>query len=140
MFLTEQYNYLQGLVSQYCIPPQGTKCNWCAMVSHLYTYLKSTGYKDQCPKVLQLRELTSTQNRVCTCLCFSIFMKIVHDMKSQNKVTEDVPQHEQLNDIKLNVLRYFSGACIHHISKHMKLSVERKLLGKLHHATGLKGF
>ena len=27
-----------------------------------------------------------------------------------------------------------SGACIHHVSKHMKLSVERKLLGKLHHA------
>ena len=107
------------------------------MVLHLDTYLKSTGYKDQCQKALQLKELTCTHNRVCTCLCFSLLRKIVHDMKSQNETTEDVRQHEELNDIELNVLGYISGACIHHVSKHMKLSVERKLLGKI---TGLKGF
>ena len=49
-------------------------------------------------------------------------------------VDKDVPEPQELNDIELNVLRYVSGACIHHVSKHMKLSVERKLLGKLRHA------
>ena len=104
------------------------------MVLHLDTYLKSTRYKDQCQKALQLQELTSIYNRVCTCVCFSLLRKIVHNMKSQNEGTEDVPQPQELNDIELNVLRYVSGACIHHISKHMKLSVKRKLLGNLHHA------
>ena len=62
MFLNEQNNYLKGLVSLYRIHPQRTKCNWCAMVSHLDTYLKSTAYKDQCTKALQLTELTPIHN------------------------------------------------------------------------------
>ena len=53
MFVNEQNNSLKGFVSLYHIPHQGTKCNWCAMVSHLDTYLNSTGYKDQCTKALQ---------------------------------------------------------------------------------------
>ena len=39
-----------------------------------------------------------------------------------------------LDDVELNVLRYVSGACIHNVTKDMRLSVERKLLGNLHKA------
>ena len=60
--------------------------------------------------------------------------KIVHDIKSQIEATDDVQESEELKELELNVLRYVSGGCIHHVGKHMKLSVERKLLRKLHHA------
>ena len=39
-----------------------------------------------------------------------------------------------LDDVELNVLRYVSGACIHNVTKDMRLSAERKLLGDLHKA------
>ena len=73
-FLSEQYHYLYGIVELYCIPPKGTKCNWCVIVAQLDNYLKSTNYKDQCKRALQVVEMDSDHKRVCTALCFSIYI------------------------------------------------------------------
>ena len=129
---------MNGLILSYRIHPKGSKCNWCLLVIQLDTYLKSKEFERLCKKAFSVAELQSIQKCISSQLVFSLLGRIVKDYKHSMEKNWEKQCVFIFEERELSVLRYIGGACMYHIAKDLKQSVERKIIGKFHEAKVLE--
>ena len=70
-----EYTEILKLFDNYKIPPNGTKCNWCVMVSALHSILTSSQFLRKCKHAFAIANLTSLQNHICSKIYFKLLDK-----------------------------------------------------------------
>ena len=97
------------------------------MVTHLDAYFKSDEYKRKCKAAFQVANIESVHIRICTQMNFSLLGHIIRDKKYDLEKRNNITVNYELSQVEVNVLRFVSGACIHHVNSKLKSSVESKM-------------
>lgn len=132
-FLTYLYNKVVYFVEHYKIPPKGVKCNWCAMVAHIYKFLISSQHLQQCKKAFSTETLTVVQNSLCTELFHVLLTKYTTRKKNISQGQNKLDPSTFSNELKCTI-RYIAGASLNSVAQKLKASVNNKLLHRFEEA------
>ena len=108
------------------------------LVIQLDTYLKSKQFECLCKKAFSVAELQTIQKCISGKLVFSLLGRIMKDFRQSMDKNLEKQCDFTFEERELSVLRYIGGACMHHIAKDLKQSIERKIVGKFHEAKVLE--